>query len=80
VPATRAGEPNCRFANRAEPLTSKPGGSKPEGLGFRPRLYEVCPLRRAQIARPARAAADDLLRCRYRSDPYLDRIGRVTKA
>jgi hypothetical protein len=44
----------------------------------RPRLYEAGPLGRAQTARPARAAADDLLRCRYRLDPYLDRIGPVT--
>jgi formylglycine-generating enzyme required for sulfatase activity len=28
---------------------------------------------------PDRAAADDLLRCRYRSDPYLDRIEPVTR-
>jgi nucleoside-diphosphate-sugar epimerase len=50
---------------------------RPAGMAMR--LYDARPLRRAQIARPARAAADDLLRCRYRSDPYLYRIEPMTK-
>jgi hypothetical protein len=45
----------------------------------RTRLYEAGPLRRAQTARLARAAADDLLRRRYWSHARLDRIAPLTK-